>query len=110
MSAEENKALVLRRLHSGVLRLRSGWLPILQTAVAACLAWFLAVLILGLERPTFAPIAAVIVLGLVVRGGGRPGGVPLLPGGVRGGMGELLPLGVGVGGLRLGGVLGLLRG
>ncbi len=66
MSAEENKALVLQRLRSGALRLRSGWLPILQTAVAACLAWFLAVLILGLERPTFAPIAAVIVLGLAV--------------------------------------------
>jgi uncharacterized membrane protein YgaE (UPF0421/DUF939 family) len=66
VSAEENKALVLQRLHSGALRLRSGWLPILQTAVAACLAWFLAVLILGLERPTFAPIAAVIVLGLAV--------------------------------------------
>ena len=66
MSAEENKALVLQRLRSGALRLRSAWLPILQTAVAACLAWFLAVLVLGLERPTFAPIAAVIVLGLAV--------------------------------------------
>jgi uncharacterized membrane protein YgaE (UPF0421/DUF939 family) len=66
VSAEENKAIVLQRLRSGALRLRSGWLPILQTAVAACLAWFLAVLILGLERPTFAPIAAVIVLGLAV--------------------------------------------
>ena len=66
MSADENKALVLQRLRSGAFRLRSDWLPILQTAVAACLAWFLAVLILGLERPTFAPIAAVIVLGLAV--------------------------------------------
>ena len=66
MSAGENKALIIQRLRSGVLRLRSGWLPILQTAVAACLAWFLAVLILGLQRPTFAPIAAVIVLGLAV--------------------------------------------
>ena len=66
MSAEENKALLLQRLRSGALRLRSDWLPILQTAVAACLAWFLAVLILGLERPTFAPIAAVIILGLAV--------------------------------------------
>ena len=71
MSAEENKALVLQRLHSGALRLRSVWLAILQTAVAACLAWFLAVLILGLERPTFAPIAAVIVLGLAVGERGR---------------------------------------
>ena len=74
MSAEVNKALVLQRLRSGALRLRSGWLPILQTAVAACLAWFLAVLILGLERPTFAPIAAVIVLGLAVGERRRPDG------------------------------------
>jgi hypothetical protein len=66
VSAEENIALILQRLRSGTLRLRSDWLPILQTAVAACLAWFMAVLILGLERPTFAPIAAVIVLGLAV--------------------------------------------
>jgi hypothetical protein len=66
VSAEENKALILNRLRSGALRLRGDWLPILQTAVAACLAWFLAVLILGLQRPTFAPIAAVIVLGLAV--------------------------------------------
>ena len=54
------------RLRSGWLRVRSGWLQILQTALAACVAWFLAVLILGIERPTFAPIAAVIALGLAV--------------------------------------------
>jgi hypothetical protein len=63
--------VVRNRLHSAAIRLRSGWLPILQTALAACLAWFLAVLILGLERPTFAPIAAVIVLGLAVGERGR---------------------------------------
>jgi uncharacterized membrane protein YgaE (UPF0421/DUF939 family) len=60
------RVVVRHRLHSAAIRLRSGWLPILQTAVAACLAWFLAVLILGIDRPTFAPIAAVIVLGLAV--------------------------------------------
>ena len=54
------------RLRSGVLRLRGGWLQILQTGLAACVAWFLAVLLLGLEEPTFAPIAAVISLGLAV--------------------------------------------
>jgi len=58
-------------LSSATIRLRSAWLQILQTAVAACLAWFLAVLILGLERPTFAPIAAVISLGLAVDERGR---------------------------------------
>ena len=34
---------------------RSGWLPILQTAVAAGLAWFLAVLILGLGAAHLRP-------------------------------------------------------
>src|SRR5215212_9387243 len=60
-----------QRLHSAAIRLRNGWLQILQTAVAACLAWFLAVLILGVDRPTFAPIAAVIALGLAVGERGR---------------------------------------
>src|SRR5918998_24940 len=60
------------RLRSGGLRLRGGWLQILQTAVAACVAWFLAALLLGLDRPpTFAPIAAVISLGLAVGQRGR---------------------------------------
>ena len=54
------------RLRAGWARLRSGWLQILQTALAACVAWFLAVFILGIDRPTFAPIAAVICLGLAV--------------------------------------------
>ena len=54
-----------RRL-SGIHRLRSVWWQIVQTAVAAIVAWFLAVLILGHERPAFAPIAAVISLGLAV--------------------------------------------
>src|SRR5215210_259445 len=64
-------ARVRHRLESGIYRLRSGWWPILQTAVAAGVAWFLAVLILGHERPTFAPIAAVISLGLAVGERGR---------------------------------------
>ena len=57
---------VRTRLRSGFLLVRCAWLQILQTAVAACAAWFLAVLILGVDRPTFAPIAAVICLGLAV--------------------------------------------
>jgi hypothetical protein len=54
------------RLRAGWIRVRSGWLQIIQTALAACVAWFLAVLILGIDRPSFAPIAAVIALGLAV--------------------------------------------
>jgi uncharacterized membrane protein YgaE (UPF0421/DUF939 family) len=59
------------RLRSGILRLRSAWLQILQTGVAACVAWFLAVLLLEIEEPTFAPIAAVISLGLAIGERGR---------------------------------------
>src|SRR5215203_4532318 len=62
---------VRHRLRSGTLLLRGGWLQILQTAVAACAAWFLSVLLLGVDRPTFAPIAAVICLGLAVGERGR---------------------------------------
>ena len=57
---------VRNRVRSGFLLLRGGWLQILQTAMAACAAWFLSVLLLDVDRPTFAPIAAVICLGLAV--------------------------------------------
>ena len=52
-------------------RLRAEGLPILQTAVAAGVAWYLATLVLGHERPFFAAIAAVISLGLAVGQEGR---------------------------------------
>ncbi len=58
-------------MRSGMHRLWGGWWQILQTAVAAGVAWFLAILILGHERPEFAPIAAVISLGLAVGQRGR---------------------------------------
>jgi hypothetical protein len=64
-------ARVRNRLRSGMHRLWGGWWQILQTAVAAGVAWFLAILILGHERPEFAPIAAVISLGLAVGQRGR---------------------------------------
>src|SRR5262249_55903204 len=47
---------ITRRLHGRL------W-PILQTAVAATAAWFLAALVLPDGRPAFASIAAVICLG-----------------------------------------------
>jgi hypothetical protein len=110
VSAEANKALVLQRLRSGALRLRSSWLQILQTAIAACLAWFLAVLILGQERPTFAPIAAVIALGLAVGERGRRA-VELTLGVAFGvALADLLVYVVGVGALQAGAVVVLAMG
>ncbi|MEQ3552174.1 FUSC family protein [Pseudonocardia nematodicida] len=48
----------------GVRRLRASWLPILQCAFAAGLALWVAGDLVGHERPFFAPIAAVISLGV----------------------------------------------
>ena len=63
----DGKIAALRGASDGTLgRLRAGALPIVQTAVAASLAWFIASAVLGHERPFFAAIAAVIVLGVVV--------------------------------------------
>ena len=52
-------------------RLGVGVWPILQTAVAASLAWFLASAVLGHNQPYFAAIAAVISTGVVVGQEGR---------------------------------------
>jgi uncharacterized membrane protein YgaE (UPF0421/DUF939 family) len=40
--------------------------PILQTAASAVAAWYLALALLGVDQPLFAPIAAVIALGATV--------------------------------------------
>jgi hypothetical protein len=95
---------VRHRLRSGIHRLRSVWWQILQTAVAAVVAWFLAVLILGHERPAFAPIAAVISLGLAI--GERSKRVVELTLGVALGVaiGDLLVSVIGVGAVQ-GGIL-----
>jgi hypothetical protein len=51
---------------AGIERLRTNGWPVVQTAVAASLAYFLAVIVFGHERPFFAPIAAVICLGVTL--------------------------------------------
>lgn len=52
------------RLKTGRIRLQSSLLPIIQCALAAGVAWFVATDIVGHPTPFFAPIAAVISLGL----------------------------------------------
>ena len=54
----------------GARRLRVSVWPITQSAAAASLAYFLARVVLGHESPFFAPIAAVISLGITL--GSRP--------------------------------------
>ena len=51
---------------AGLERLRDrGW-PVIQTALAAGLAYFLAKFLLGHPQPTYAAVAAVITLGAAV--------------------------------------------
>jgi uncharacterized membrane protein YgaE (UPF0421/DUF939 family) len=57
---------VVRALQLARRRLRGRMWPILQTAAAAVAAWYLALALLGGDRPLFAPIAAVIALGATV--------------------------------------------
>jgi uncharacterized membrane protein YgaE (UPF0421/DUF939 family) len=52
------------RLALGGRRLRASALPIVQCGLAAGLAWFVAADLVGHARPFFAPIAAVISLGV----------------------------------------------
>jgi uncharacterized membrane protein YccC len=52
------------RLRAGLARLRDeGW-SILQTAIAASAAWYLAALVLRVERPFYAAVAAIVTLGV----------------------------------------------
>jgi uncharacterized membrane protein YgaE (UPF0421/DUF939 family) len=52
-------------------RLRLSWRSIFQVAVAAGLAWLIATEVLGHRQPFFAPVSAIITLGLTVSQRGR---------------------------------------
>src|SRR5918997_472429 len=56
---------VRREVDRSFGRLRAGIWPVAQTAVAAALAWSVAAMVLGHERPYVAAIAAVISIGAV---------------------------------------------
>lgn len=60
-AARENGA---QRLRASVARLRLSALPIVQCALGAALAWFIAHNVIGHANPFFAPTAAVISIGL----------------------------------------------
>jgi uncharacterized membrane protein YgaE (UPF0421/DUF939 family) len=101
-----------RRGAIGVLRtrLRGRGLAILQTAFAAVVAWYLAVLILPDTRPAFAAIAAVIAVGATQ--GQRAGRALQLVGGVVLGItiAALLIQVIGTGGWQLGVLVVLAMG
>jgi uncharacterized membrane protein YgaE (UPF0421/DUF939 family) len=92
-AAERSRVSMRTRIE----RLRLAWRSILQASVAAGAAWVIATEVLGHERPFFAPVAAIITLGLTISERGRRAvevaiGVAL---GIA--IGDLLVLGIGVG-------------
>jgi uncharacterized membrane protein YccC len=98
MTIHANRALA----RDAMLRLRVRLWPILQTAVAAVAAWYLAELLLPEERPVFASIAAVIALGATY-GQRRERAIELIGGVVVGiGIADLLARAIGTGPLQLG--------
>ncbi len=81
--------------------------PILQTSVAAALAWLIATELVGHEQPFFAPISAVVTLGLTV-GERRRRAVELVIGVSVGiGIADALVAGIGTGTWQVGVVTGL---
>lgn len=83
-------------------RVGSAWLEIFQAGAAAGVAWYLAQLIVGQSRPFFAPIAAVISLGLS-RGQPRRRAVELALGVALGiVIADLLVQGIGTGPVQIG--------
>jgi uncharacterized membrane protein YgaE (UPF0421/DUF939 family) len=78
-------------------RLRVSWRSIVQAAVAAGVAWVIATELLGHEQPFFAPVSAIITLGLTISQRGRRA-VELAIGVAVGiAVGDLLVLSIGVG-------------
>ena len=101
---------VRRRFEEAFGRLGVGVWPILQTAVAASLAWFLASAALGHDQPFFAAIAAVISTGVVVGQEGRRS-VELVFGIACGlAVADLLVLAIGTGTIQIGIVVALAMG
>ena len=82
-------------------RLRVSWRSILQVGVAAGGAWVIATEVFGHPRPFFAPVAAIITLGLTISQRGRRAVEVALGVAVGIAVGDLLVLGIGVGAAQL---------
>lgn len=98
-AAERSRVSMRTRLE----RLRVAWRSVVQAAVASGVAWLIATSVLGHEQPFFAPVAAIITLGLTISERGRRAvevaiGVAL---GIAVGDALVLAIGVGAGQLAL---------
>ncbi len=64
LTVDAVRASSTKRLRGGWQRLRKSALPILQCAAGAAIAWYVAQHIVGHSTPYFAPVAAVISIGI----------------------------------------------
>jgi uncharacterized membrane protein YgaE (UPF0421/DUF939 family) len=78
-------------------RLRLSWRSILQAGVASGAAWVIATEVFGHDRPFFAPVSAIITLGLTISQRGRRAAEVAIGVAVGIAVGDLLVLGIGVG-------------
>jgi uncharacterized membrane protein YgaE (UPF0421/DUF939 family) len=92
-AAERSRVSMRTRLE----RVRVSWRALLQTAVAAGVAWVIATEVFGHERPFFAPVAAIITLGLTFGERGRRAVEIAIGVAVGIAVGDLLVLAIGVG-------------
>jgi uncharacterized membrane protein YgaE (UPF0421/DUF939 family) len=88
-------------MRTRVERLRAAWRSILQAGVAAGLAWILATEVFGHDQPFFAPVSAIITLGLTVSERGRRAAEVAVGVALGIAVGDLLVLVIGVGAAQL---------
>ena len=96
-AAERSRVSMRTRLE----RLRVSWRSILQAGVASGVAWVIATDVFGHPRPFFAPVAAIITLGLTISERGRRAVEVAIGVAVGIAVGDLLVLGIGVGAAQL---------
>jgi len=99
--------IIETRLRSRARALRAGAITLVQTAVAAGTAWLLAHDVLGHKNAFFAPVAAVIALGLSPGGRTRRAVEMVIGVAVGIAVGELLIAAIGTGNAQVGLVVGL---
>ena len=88
-------------MRARVERLRLSWRSVLQVGVAAAAAWVVATDVFGHRDPFFAPVAAIITLGLTITQRGRRAVEVAIGLAVGIAVGDLLVLGIGVGAAQL---------
>jgi uncharacterized membrane protein YgaE (UPF0421/DUF939 family) len=92
-AAERSRVSMRTRLE----RLRLAWRSVVQAGVAAAIAWLIATDVFGHKQPFFAPVSAVIVLGLTIAQRGRRAVEVAVGVAVGIAVGDLLVLVIGVG-------------